>query len=250
MERVLGLAIATLLVAGVGAASTMEPDRSSDRPAPSTTAPAPRLRPAPGQSRITGQITTLDAAVARPASPLATPFTITVPAPRSQAARITSAAVSGRPSTILWDGGRPLPVTGGPGLDLGALRVAVAPTGITWHLDGEPRQILAGAYQLGATVAVASRAGLATPRDQVSFVAGPDTLLVTQGDARARTDPAPLKILGPGSFTFTGALTVDDGSSVREVSAGRFPGGAFDVELTPTTGGYLISATVDGMIEG
>lgn len=248
MQKVLGVLIAALLVGGAVSIVVMD-----ERLRPETTRARnqePRIRPAPGQSRITGEVTALDAAIARSTAPLPTPFTISIGAPKGQAVRVTGATVNGTASTLVWDGGRPLPVSGGGGLDLGTLRAVVAGDGITWHLDGEPRRLLPGNYRLGATVAVAGPKGLATPRDQVSFVAGDSTVLTSQGGAVVRTEPLAIHLLGPGSFTMSGKLVVDDGKKVRTLSVGRFAGGAYDVELVPLNGAYRITATVDGMIEG
>ncbi|HUS61773.1 MAG TPA: hypothetical protein VMY34_06220 [Acidimicrobiales bacterium] len=246
MQRFLGLVVA--LVVGGTFAVVVANERAPERG--STLSVETRVRPAPGQSRITGQVTGLDAAVSRPTSTLPTPFTISVATPKGQAVRLAPVDVGGVSSTVLWDGGRPLPVSGGPGLDLGELRVVIEAAGITWHLDGAPRPLLPGTYRLGVTVAVAGPRGLATSRDQVALLAGANTILVSQADAVVRTEPRAIRILGPGSFTMTGSFVVDDGKQVRSLTTGRFAGGAYDVELVPNAGGYRITATVDGRIEG
>src|SRR4051812_21677111 len=101
----------------------------------------------PGQAKVTGHLDSLGAD-AQNVGLVPTPFTIEVPDRGNGGATIEEAVVDGRRSTIEWDAGRPLPITGGPGggLDVGAVHLDVDAGGSAVQLDGDVRNFAPGQY--------------------------------------------------------------------------------------------------------
>ncbi len=198
----------------------------------------------PGQTEVTGTVTSLSAKGAV-AAPLPTPFTITVPVRGEGGATISGAIVGGRPSTVVWDGGRPLPVTGSGSLDIGPAPIEVTATGIRWLLEGAPRVFTTGSYRLGATVAVGAR-GLAAPRDGVTFDSNGRTALVSRGGARIELPPSALELEGPGTVELKGRLQLRTSEDSGSATVARFGEAPFRVRLTPTSGGYQVDALFQG----
>lgn len=224
------------LAGAVAGCSSDEPKRSSGPDV--TTVTEYVLRP--GQTQVTGTATAVRATGAV-APPLPTPFAITVPARGGGGATISSAIVGGARSTIVWDGGRPLPVSGQGAIDIGPARLEAGPGAVRWLLDGAPRALTDGTYRLGATVAVGTR-GLGTPRDGVAFEADRRTALVTKGGARIELRAAPLSLEGPGTVELEGRLRLRTAEESREARSARFGEGPFQVKLTPVPGGYEVDA--------
>lgn len=249
MQRVLGRAVALLLlcdlaVVGVRALGPEPTVRTVAAPAPASapgTAPLP-----PGQARVTGRVTAL-AADADVLDTIAPPFTVDLPERGAGGATIDGARVGGEAAAIVWDGGRPLTLTGdAPGLDPSPAHVEVDPAAITIALgDGTARALTPGTYRLAAPVAVGS-GGLATPRDRVTFTADAATTLTATGGARVRVARRPFRLDGPGSVRITGALEVRTADGVRPASTVVFGPGAFEVSLRPATGGWDLEATLQG----
>jgi hypothetical protein len=202
----------------------------------------------PGQTRVTGTLTTLSATGAV-GPPVPVPFTVTVSARGQGGATIIGALVGGGRSTIVWDGGRPLPVSGDGALDIGPASVEVSPAGIRWQLDGQPRLLTAGRYRLGATVAVGGR-GLATPTEGATFDSDGRAAMVTRGGAGLELPPAPLRLEGPGAVSLKGRLRVETRDGSRETGSARLGEGAFVVDLTPDSGAYRLEGLFQGPLSG
>ena len=203
----------------------------------------------PGQSRVTGTLTKL---VAKDASgdAIPAPFTIQPGTVGVTRAVIANVVVDRRPSTIAWDGGRPLPITGNGALELGAAQLTADPAGLTWALDGSPRALASGDYRANFTVAVGS-SGVASVRDNVAFTAGPETALeVTKGTAFVRLPPGAARVRAtqPTTATLEGTFTVATPEGSRAASRITFGPGLYDIELTPTAGGYTVNALLQGPV--
>ena len=198
----------------------------------------------PGQTEVSGVLTGLTASAAV-GPPVAAPFTVTVPARGEGGATISNAVVGGRRTTIVWDGGRPLPVSGTGTVDVGAARIEVTPAAIRWFLDGQPRVLTPGRYRLGATVAVGQR-GLATPTDGATFDVDGQAAMVTRGGARVELPPADVALEGPGAVELRGRLRLRTASGSQDAASARFGEGAYRVKLSPAPGGYRIDALFQG----
>jgi hypothetical protein len=204
----------------------------------------------PGQVEVTGTVTSLLAKDAA-GNPIPTPFTIEAAERGVTRAVIEGVLVDGKPSTISWDGGRPLPITGQGGLDLGPASLTVDPSGYTWALQGDPRGLLAGTYKCNFTVAVGS-GGVASVRDNVAFTATADTVLeVTKGGAFVKLPAAPLQIQAtqPTTAVIEGTLNVRTNDGVTHTRAVQFGPGLYDITLTPTPTGLTIKAILQGPVE-
>jgi hypothetical protein len=176
-----------------------------------------------GQAEVSG---TLDAFTADDANgpPLSLPIEI-----KTGGATIEGAMIDGKPSTIVWDGGRPFELSGSGGIELGPTHVELAVGALFWPIDGL-RALAPGEYRVDTPVAVGS-GGLARPRDSVSFTATEDTTLETRGGATVLRGPQPLHLEGPGSFTGTGTFTVKTRDGTRQATKLQFGPGAFVVDL-------------------
>lgn len=202
--------------------------------------------PGPAQSFLTGTLTSLSAdnAVGPPLKP---PFTITIASRGQGSADLTGVQVGGKNVEIYWYGGQPLPVsgTGDLGVDGGA--VTVDASGITWMLDGAPRSLTAGHFNLGAPVAVGS-GGLAEPHQSIAFDAGERSTMQTTGRAQVHQAPASVHLTGPGSVTVHGDFQMRTATGTRHVATVVFGPGSYEIDLTPVAAGDTIRATLQGPV--
>jgi hypothetical protein len=254
------LIVAELVAAGVYFAGPSVDDWLQDRVNPTVQAgPVERTPPStedvtvlpPGQVEVTGTVTRLVAMDAA-SDPILAPFTIQPGTVGVTRAVIEGVEVDRKPSTIAWDGGRPLPITGeGGGLDLGAANLTVDASGYTWALEGATRGLLAGKYKCNFNVAVGS-GGVASPRDSVVFTATDETVLdVTKGGAFVKLPPGPLQIQATKRTTavIEGGLSVRTNEGTTRARAIQFGPGLYDITLAPTPGGLAIKAVLQGPIE-
>jgi hypothetical protein len=260
VRRFLGfLIVVELLAAGVYLGGPSVDDWLQDRVSPTVQAGPPERTPPstrdvnvlrPGQVEVTGTVTSL---VAKDAAtdPVPAPFTIEASERGVTRVAIENVLVGGKPSTISWDGGRPLPITGTGGLDLGSANLTVDPSGYRWDLAGSPRGLTPATYKCNFTVAVGS-AGVASSRDNVAFTATADTVLdVTKGGAFVKLPAAALQLQATRSTTavIEGKLSVRTNAETRKTTAVQFGPGLYDITLTPTPGGLAIMAILQGPVE-
>ena len=198
----LGVVIVALLV---GAGAQVVADRNEA--VIETTITSHEVLPE-GQAEVEG---TLEGFVADDAvgAPLALPVDI-----ERGGATIEGALVDGHRSTIVWDGGGPFRLTGEGTIDLGPAHVEMGMGAVFWTIDGL-RILTPGRYRLDTPVAVGS-AGLASPRDTVSFDADEDTTIDTTGGAVVGRS-LPVRLEGPGSVRLDGHFTIRtrDGTVTR-----------------------------------
>src|SRR3954468_24154131 len=203
--------------------------------------------PPAGQTQLTGTLQSFssDGAVA---DIIPTPFTINaVERGAVRNATVEAAIINGARKTIYWYAGQPLPVSGGPGLDLGPAHVDVDSHGVTWALSGTSG-FKPGHYHFGSSVAIGS-AGLATPEDSgVSFDADEHTVLTATDGVVIHYDSPALKVDGPGTLKMTGNFTLKTASGTRTSTALTMTAGPFEVTLAPGAGGIAVSATLQGPV--
>ena len=235
MRRLLALVLTIAALAGAGCGGSSAGGSDGD---------AERI-PGPGQVFVTGTVDNLRAEDAVASSPLATPLTISALERGTARATFENVSVGGKPATISWSSGTPLPITGTGGLDLGPAEVEAGRAGIVWKLDGAARTILPGDYRAGAPVAVGS-VGLGTPREAVDFQAGETSVIEAQGGVVVRLDRRRLELQGPGKVTVTGRLQVRTGKSRKAAATVTFGPGPFTVTLEPTTGAWTIDSVLQG----
>lgn len=225
-------------------ACTQSTSDTNDRP---TTTEV--IAPTDSPFEVTGTVTqaAADQAAVDPVTP---PFTITVAERGVGGAEFDNITVSGKPSQINWGAGQPLPVTGtGAGFGLGVVRVNIDAKTITWSLDGAARDVLAGTYTLGSSVAVGA-GGLGTPVDKVTFTAGEGATISTRGKA-VITEPrsGPIRLEGRDSLlVLVGKLTLNLPAGDRKANRINFGPGAYEVTLTPVDGGYTVVAHLQGNV--
>ena len=257
--RATAVALSAVLAGGVAGALVLGhgPQRGSAAPGASPPA-SPAASPAasastgasqgaslpPGQSVVTGTVTTAEARGATGPS-LSTPLEITVPVRGRGGATFFDVTVDGQPSSVVWNGGVPLGLIGHGAIVPGRIGVTVDGSGSTWSLDGAERILAPGTYDAAAPVAV-GQAGLAQSRDSAQFTAGSRSVVETTGGATVRRDPRPLHLVGPGSLSLTGTLQVLSRSGTVTVHSLALASGSFEVDLVPAGGGLTVHATVHG----
>jgi hypothetical protein len=261
VRKFLGLLITIeLIAAGVWFAGPSVDDWLQDRVNPTLQAGPVERTPTsvkdatvlrPGQAEVTGTVTSLAAKDAA-SDPIPTPFTIEATERGVTRAVIEGVLVDGKPSTVSWDGGRPLPITGqGGGLDLAPANLTVDPSGYTWALEGAPRGLVPGTYRCNFTVAVGS-GGVASFREGVTFTATAESVLdVTKGGAFVKLPAAALQIQAtqPTTAVIEGTLNVRTNEGVTHTRAIQFGPGLYDITLTPGPNGLAIKAILQGPVE-
>lgn len=253
MQRVIAYCVAlvvSVIAVFVGvrvmAANTTTFDRfKGGTPATTTTidlGPAP----APGQVFVKGTFDRLSFERAQaPAVP--TPFTLTAVERGVGKVTIENALVDGKRTTIAWDGGAPLPISGdGGSIDLAGAKVDVDATGSTWAVDGG-KLLKPGAYRAGATVAV-GEGGLARPRDSVAFTADSRTVVNGRGGVALKVAPAHQELKGPGKIVGTGQFQIRDQTSRTPATRIQFGEGPYTVVINPVDGRLEIDAILQGPI--
>lgn len=177
-----------------------------------------------GQAEVTG---TVDGFVGDDASgaPLAMPIEVA-----TGGATIEGAIVDGERSAIVWDGGRPLRLSGTGTIDLGPTHVELAAGTATtsWSLEGL-RIMTPGTYRLDTPVAVGT-GGLARPRDSVDFTADDETTIDTRGGGVVGRG-LPVHLEGPGSFRADGSFRVRTREGTSDAAHLEFGPGPFVVDV-------------------
>jgi hypothetical protein len=175
-----------------------------------------------------------------------TPLTITSERGFGNGGEVTTVEVDGKPSTIVWDGGRPFTLSSGGTLLLDPVDLALVPAGLQAVLGRGNHALEPGTYQLDTPVAVGQE-GIATPRDSVTFEAIEGSLIEARGDASIVFPPdAPRRFVGPGKVLLGGTFEVVDADGTRTGTALATEVTAFDLTFTPDgDGGW----TVDGIVE-
>jgi hypothetical protein len=174
------------------------------------------------QAEVSG---TIDGFVADDASgaPLPMPLELA-----TGGATIEGAIVDGARATIVWDGGRPLRMTGSGAVDLGPTHVELGMGAVFWSMDGL-RILSPGDYRIDTPVAVGT-GGLAHPRDEVSFTADEETTIDTTGGGLVGR-PLPVHLEGPGSFRAEGRFRVKTRTGTVDATHLQFGPGSFLVDV-------------------
>lgn len=212
-----------------------------------TTSPASTPVPAPGQLRVTGIVTALriEGAVLDPRQ-VSTPLTISSNRGFGNGGELTLVEVDGATSSIVWDGGRPFVLSQGGPLTLDPGVLELTPEGLRLVLGGGVHRLTPGTYRLDTPVAVGT-AGIATPRDTVTFDATAESVFEARGDAALPLGPdRSHHLVGPGRVHLEGTLEATDSTGSRPATAVDLVEGPFDVTLEPTPEGWRITAVLQG----
>jgi hypothetical protein len=211
-----------------------------------TAAGGPGVVPGPGQVRVRGTLAAvhLEGAVLDPRE-VPVPLTIVAEAGFGNGGELTGVLVGGAPSTVVWDGGRPLVLSTGGALVLDPVTVDLVPEGLRVLLGGGVHGLLAGPYHLDTPVAVGSE-GIATPHDTVDFEATSESRLEARGNAGLVLGPAPHRFLGPGRVHLEGVLERTDAAGTTTATSFDVDTAAFDLTFTPEAGGGW---SVEGLVD-
>lgn len=180
-----------------------------------------------------------------------TPLTVVSERGLGNGGELTGVSVNGKPSSIVWDGGRPFLLSSGPGLVLDPVEVDLIDGEIRCRLGGGAHSVGPGTYQLDTPVAVGG-SGIATPRDAVAFVATRTSRFEAHGDAAlVLAAGAPHTFTGPGLVHLEGDLRIDHAQGAQMVRTLDLRSGAFELTFAPTEGGgWTVSGQVDSEIVG
>jgi hypothetical protein len=259
VRRFLGVVVVLELLIGLGALAAPDVDEwlqnrldpaleGTTEVAPPVTREVTVLRP--GQTQVTGVVRRLVAGQVD-AAPIPTPFTVEAGVRGVSRADIVRAIVDGKPNTTIhWDGGRPLPISGRGALELGAAQLTADAAGYAWALEGAPRGFEPGGYRCNFTVAVATE-GIASVRDAVNFVADENTALqVSRGSAFIRQPPTKLTITAADNaeVVMEGTMVARTAEGQSETGAVEFGPGLYQITLTPVEGGYQVDALLQGPV--
>jgi hypothetical protein len=212
--------------------------------APATTAPGDSTLPAKDQVTVVGGVTSMhiDGATI---DNLPMPITVTTAERGVGGVTITPVQVDGKSTSIDWQAGQPLPLSGdGGNLLLKGVTVEASPDGISVVLDGV-QSFTPGSYHIRTSVAVGPE-----PKDAVDFDATDKTTAKFRGTASTPWD-GPLSTQGAGSVTLDGTVTVThpDGSKTTATHL-ALDQGLFKLTLTPTPrGDYILQATLQGKVQ-
>ena len=235
MRHVFGgrAALALALLSLVPLAACGDESDDPDSASPTTTAAGAATRAITGKAHVTGVISLMVAGAAA-FDPISTPFTITVPDAGRGGLDLPKAIVNGTEKAIVWNGGRPLPVTGECMLDAGEAAMTLDSGGAHIALDGGVRELTAGACAFGSSVAVGA-AGLSSPVDSVRFTLPRVSDFTTTGGA-AVTVPAARRYEGrKGGVELTGPRHVQTENDEFNASF-----------LNLTTGTWVVMVTSSG----
>jgi hypothetical protein len=205
----------------------------------------------PGLVTVAGTVTALhlEGAVLDPRT-VPTPLTLSSERGFGNGAEVTGVDVAGKPSVIVWDGGRPFVLASGPGVVLDPVVVDLGPDGVRLALGDSAHALQPGSYQLNTPVAVGGASTTPTEADAVAFTAGPNTLLEAKGDT-ALVFPhtgGPVHLKGPGVVHLGGTLTVTRGGKHASATTLDLGNGPFDLIFTPITGGWAVAGRVQSQV--
>ncbi len=240
------------VVALVGAGTKLAYDRYDDEISTHTSTGAGERAltlklPSQNQVVVTGSLSVLDVKGAVLGA-LGLPLTINAERSGVTAASIEGVVINGSGSSIQWDAGRPLnlsgagsftPITAGLTLSKGSLQVA---------FSGTSGRLSKGSYRIDTPVAV-GKGGLATAVDQVSFTSDGNATIAFSRTAATTLPRTARKVTGPGSVHLEGDLTLikPDGSRTH-ISRAELPSGPFELLLTPEGRGYRVEVTLQGKV--
>lgn len=251
--RRLALGLAVLLLTGAACSGG-----SGDDPT-TTDATTPGKTSVEGVVRIEGTITTM-VATAASFDAINPPFTIEIPEVGRGSLEVFEANVGGKLKSIVWSGGRPLPVTGTCALDVGEADIQISEGTLVVGLDGNFRTLNAGKCKFGTSVAVgdAESGELGEPIDSYSFNLDEAVEFQTSGGAtvaasaarkfegRARIEQSDAGERLTGQLGLIGKLTVT--ANGKKHSAGRlgFDDGAWIATVTTTNDPTVMKVVVEG----
>lgn len=211
---------------------------------PTTSAPGNPLLPATNQVVLVGGVTAMHIDGATIDS-VAMPITVTTADRGVGGATITPVQVDGKTTSIDWQAGQPLPLSGdGGNLLLKGVTIEASPDGISVVLDGV-QSFTPGAYRIATSVAVGS-----TPKDAVDFTATDKTTAKFRGTA-STPYTGPLMTQGAGSISLDGNVTVTDhDGGTRQATHLELDKGLYKLTLTPTPrGDFILQATLQGNVK-
>jgi hypothetical protein len=205
-----------------------------------------------GSLPVAGRVTEvhLEGAVLDPRT-LETPLTISSDRGLGNGGEVTGVEVNGKPSSIVWDGGRPFALTSGPGLRLDPVTVDLVQGQLRCGLADGAHALEPGDYQLDTPVAVGG-SGIATPRDSVAFTAGPRSLLRGEGDAAlVMSKDDSHTFTGPGLVHLVGQLVITTETGDQSTTSLDLRQGPFELTFAPTEGGgWTVSGRVQSKVIG
>lgn len=205
-----------------------------------------------GLIEVAGRVTAVhfEDAVLDPRT-VGTPLTITSERGLGNGGELTGVTVSGKPSSVVWDGGRPFVLSSGPGLVLEPATVDLIDGKLRYTIGGTSSTVVAGDYELDTPVAVGGT-GIATPRDAVEFTAGRGSQFEAKGDAAlVLPDDASHTFTGPGLVHLEGDLEISRTEGGQAASSLDLRSGPFELTLSPTAdGGWTVSGQVQSQLLG
>lgn len=199
-----------------------------------------------GLTRVTGTLSTAELTGALDA-PATLPLVLSVPAGGGgNGAVLTGIAAQGG-NTIVWDGGRPITLSGDGNIAVQPGPFRVSDGGLFADLSAAAHALSSGSYTVSGPVAVGDGAGLAAPSTETSFTAGADGVLSGTGQVEGRLPAGTWLLLGPGAVSLQGDLVSTTSDASVAVASAVMAAGSFEVTLTVGDDGVV---TVDALLDG
>ncbi len=242
------LVAALLLVGACAPRSTSSDDAGDSGPVTSIEDATPTERdPALGAlTRVTGSVAsadlvgTLDGAVSLP-------IALTVPAGGGGNGVVITGVETAGGNTIVWDGGRPITLSGDGTLAVQPGTFQVSDDGLRADMSGAAHVLSPGRYAVVGPVAVGDGRGLAAPSTQTTFTAGDDAVLSGTGQVEGRLPAGTYLLLGPGRVALDGALHVQTSNAATTTSALTMENGSYEITFTVADDGTVsVEALLDG----
>jgi hypothetical protein len=160
-------------------------------------------------------------------------------------ATFTPVEVNGTSTSIDWQAGQPLPLSGdGGSLVLGAVTCTAGSGTLTLVLDGV-HGVAPGKYTIETSVAVGSQ-----PRDSVTFTAGDNTTVEFRTGATTPLPNNTLTASGTGNLTLEGNLSVAHPDNTKSAANTiSLDNGNYQIKLTPVgDGNFVVLALLQGAV--
>ena len=210
-----------------------------------TAAPSNPLLPAQNQVAVVGGVTSIHIDGAS-IDNLPMPITVTTADRGVGGATITPVLVDGASTSIDWQAGQPLPISGdGGNLLLKAITIDASGGQVSLVLDGV-QTFTPGTYKISTSVAVGS-----SPKDSVTFTATDKTTVKFRGTASTPYQGGPLMVQGAGSITLDGDVKVTDhDGNTHQAPHLELNQGLYRLTLTPTPrGDYIVQGLLQGTVK-
>lgn len=175
------------------------------------------------------------------------PLALSVPSSGGGNGAVITGVSTGRGDTIVWDGGRPVTLSGDGTIALQPGPFRLGDGGLFADMSGAAHRLSPGNYAVAGPVAVGDGGGLAAPSTQTSFTAGEAATLSGTGQVEGRLPAGTWLLLGPGRVSLRGTLEIQTTEGSTDATEATMEDGSYEVTVTVADDGTV---TVDALLDG